>query len=134
MGIIRTLLLASISLMFVVPVAAFAENRRCNDRKPVNSINEMFSALYACWQPPKGTAGMSITLRFSLRRDGTLIGKPRTTFTEKINNDELSKAFVVSILEALNKSLPVPFTESMGGAVAGRPMTLRFISQEIRDL
>ena len=126
-------------LMFVVlllafPVAVFSKDRGCNAEKPVNSINEMFSALYACWQPPQGTEGMSITLRFSLRRDGTLIGKPQTTFTSKINNNELSKAFVISILEALHKSLPLPFTDSMGGAVAGRPLALRFTSGKTHDL
>ena len=120
--------------VMVLPVSAFAKDRSCNETKPVNSINEMFSALHACWQPPMGSAGMSMTLRFSLRRDGTLIGKPRTTFTNKIANNEVSKAFVASILEALDKALPVPLTETMGGAIAGRPIALQFTSEDIRDL
>lgn len=126
-------LLFSLSLL-LVPNTVFAQGRNCNSSKPINSINEMFLALDACWQPPKGTAGMSITLRFSLRRDGTLIGKPQTTYTKKIANDELSKAFVASILQALDTSLPLPFTESMGGAIAGRPIALRFVSSADRIL
>ncbi|TCQ70693.1 hypothetical protein EDF68_1325 [Ochrobactrum sp. BH3] len=40
-------------------------------------------ALVACWQSPAGTAGMSMTLRFSFRSNGTLIGEPRVT--NKVN-------------------------------------------------
>lgn len=114
--------------LFPIPNATFAKEWSCNSSKPINTINEMFLALDACWQPPKGTAGMSITLRFSLRRDGSLIGKPQTTYTKKIANDELSKAFVASVLQALDKALPLTFTESMGGAIAGRPIALLFVS------
>ncbi|WP_292890520.1 hypothetical protein [Mesorhizobium sp.] len=69
---------------------------------------------------------MALTLRFSLRRDGTLIGKPRATFSKLGQDDRLNKAFVASVLEALDKALPVPFTESMGGAIAGRILSPLF--------
>ncbi|MDX8529486.1 hypothetical protein RFM42_00750 [Mesorhizobium sp. VK25D] len=99
---------------------AQAQQRACGSRDPVNSIAEMSGAIYACWQPPAGTGGMSLTLCFSLRRDGTLVGKPRATFSKLGPDDRLNKAFVASVLEALNKELPVPFTKGMGGAIAGR--------------
>ncbi|TIO71994.1 MAG: TonB C-terminal domain-containing protein, partial [Mesorhizobium sp.] len=89
-------------------------------------IAEMSAAIYACWRPPRGTAGLSLTLRFSLRRDGTLIGKPRATFSVLGSNDALNRAFVASVLEALDKALPLPFTESMGEAIAGRILSPRF--------
>ncbi|MER9564271.1 hypothetical protein [Mesorhizobium sp. M0571] len=69
---------------------------------------------------------MSLTLRFSLRRDGTLIGKPRATYSDLAADERLNRAFVASILKALDKALPLPFSESMGGAIAGRMLAPRF--------
>ena len=106
--------------------ASCAQERACGSRDPVNSIAEMSAAIYACWRPPRGTAGMSLTLRFSLRRDGTLFGKPHATFSKLGPDDRLNRAFVASVLEALAKALPLPFTESMGGAIAGRILSPRF--------
>jgi hypothetical protein len=119
------------ALAFAVMVSsgsgmAQAEERACGSRDPVNSISDMAEAIYACWQPPLGTDGMALTLRFSLRRDGTLIGKPRATFSKLGQDDRLNKAFVASVLEALDKALPVPFSESMGGAIAGRVLSPLF--------
>ncbi|PRA78225.1 hypothetical protein CQ054_22500 [Ochrobactrum sp. MYb29] len=122
----RITILAMITALTIS--TANASSRSCNSPTPVNSINEMFDALFACWQPPAGTAGMSMTLRFSLRSNGTLIGEPRVTYKGKLNGDERSKAFEASILNALKQALPVPFTKTMAGAIAGRPMALLFQS------
>jgi hypothetical protein len=105
---------------------AGAQERSCRSPDPVDSIKEMSAAIYACWKPPPGTAGMSLTLRFSLRRNGTLIGKPRATFSDLRANDTLSRAFVASVLKALDEALPLPFSDSMGGAIAGRMLAPRF--------
>ena len=111
---------------------AWAQERACGSRDPVNSIAEMSAAIYACWQPPRGTGGMSLTLRFALRRDGTLFGKPHATFSELGPDDRLNRAFVASVLEALGKALPLPFTESMGEAIAGRILSPRFTAAQER--
>jgi hypothetical protein len=107
---------------------AVAQEPRCGNRKAINSLNEMWSALYACWQPPAGSNGMTITLRFSLRRDGTLIGKPVATYSNLSGDDFRKRVFVASVIEALDKVVPLPLTDSMGGAIAGRPLTLLFTS------
>ncbi|SFK15698.1 hypothetical protein SAMN04488498_10341 [Mesorhizobium albiziae] len=72
---------------------------------------------------------MEITLVFSLRRDGTLIGKPKVTWTKLAGDTVLQRAFVQSVLAALDKALPLPFTDSMGNAIAGRPFALRFAAR-----
>src|SRR5262245_40366817 len=108
------------------PGVTGAQERACGSPDPVNTIREMFSAIYACWHPPPGTAGMSVTLQFSLRRQGTLIGRPRATYSNLGGNDALNRAFVASILEALDKALPLPLSDSMGGAIAGRMLAPRF--------
>ncbi|MBZ9676804.1 hypothetical protein [Mesorhizobium sp. ES1-1] len=69
---------------------------------------------------------MSVTLQFSLRRNGTLIGKPRATYSDLGDDQQLSRAFMASILKALDEALPLPFSDSMGGAIAGRMLVPRF--------
>ncbi len=47
---------------------------------------------------------MEITLLFSLRRDGTLIGRPRATWSKLAGDEETQRAFVASVLEALDRA------------------------------
>jgi hypothetical protein len=122
----RALFVAAVCLVLANSGVARAQERACGSSDPVNSIREMFLAIYACWEPPPGTAGMSITLRFSLRRQGTLIGKPRATYSKLGGDEALNRAFVASILKALDKTLPLPLSDSMGGAIAGRMLAPRF--------
>ena len=44
----------------------------------------MFAALRACWVPPlkdEARHGMEYTIRFALKRDGTMIAAPRMTYS-----------------------------------------------------
>ena len=52
------------------------------DKRPLDSIRDMFAALRACWVPPpkeEAHHGMEYTIRFALKRDGTMIAAPRMT-------------------------------------------------------
>ena len=125
----KTLFVGAVFLVLAFlanPGATSAQERACGSSDPINTAKEMFSAIYACWEPPPGTAGMSITLQFSLRRQGTLIGKPRATYSKLGGDEALNRAFVASILKALDKALPLPLTDGMGGAIAGRMLAQRF--------
>ncbi|TGQ73076.1 MAG: TonB C-terminal domain-containing protein [Mesorhizobium sp.] len=115
-------------VLFASSDGAFSQERPCHSTDPIDTIKEMSDAIYACWKPPPGTAGMSLTLRFSLRRNGTLIGKPRATHSDLGTDSQLSQAFVASILKALDEALPLPFTDGMGGAIAGEMLSPRFTS------
>ncbi|MET3521131.1 MULTISPECIES: hypothetical protein [unclassified Mesorhizobium] len=118
---------ALVIAVVAAPCEAGAQQRRpCHSSDPIDTLVEMSDAIYACWKPPAGTAGMSLTLRFSLRRNGTLIGKPRATYSDLGTDQALNRAFVTSILKALDEALPLPFSDSMGGAVAGRMLAPRF--------
>ena len=121
-----TVALVLVTALFAGPYEASSQERSCRSPDPVDTIKEMSDAIYACWKPPPGTAGMSLTLRFSLRRNGTLIGKPRATYSDLRSDAQLSRAFVASILRALDEALPLPFSDSMGEAIAGRMLAPRF--------
>jgi hypothetical protein len=122
----RFAIVAAALVVALVSNEAGAQERICHSPDPVDTLKEMSAAIDACWRPPTGTAGMSLTLRFSLRRNGTLIGKPRATFSDLGADDALSRAFVASILKALDEALPLPFSDSMGRAIAGRMLAPRF--------
>jgi hypothetical protein len=97
---------------------------------PINTIAEVFAALEACWVPPdldRARAGMQITVLLSFKRSGELFGKPRITYeTPGVSEDE-RLAYRVAMAQALRRCTPLPFTDALGNALAGRPLTLRFI-------
>lgn len=95
------------------------------------TLNEVGSALIACWSPPDGSAGMKVTVRLSLKRSGALFGEPRITYSRLGKDEKLNRAFVASVLQSLDDCTPVNLTEAMGGAVAGRPFTLRFQARKV---
>jgi hypothetical protein len=54
------------------------------DQRPLDSIRDMFAALRGCWVPPpkdEAQHGMEYTIRFALKRDGTMISVPRRTYS-----------------------------------------------------
>jgi hypothetical protein len=97
---------------------------------PLNTIAEVFAALEACWVPPgldQARAGMQITVMVTFKRSGEILGQPRITYeTPEASNDERA-SYRVAMAQALRRCTPLPFTEALGNALAGRPMTLRFI-------
>src|SRR5690606_39881778 len=91
---------------------AKAGMRTCGSQEPVVTINEMFAALYACWEPPANAGGLSMTLTFSLRSNGTIIGEPRQTHASLGEDERLNEAFVHSVNKALDRALQLPLCTS----------------------
>ncbi|MBB4196652.1 hypothetical protein CCR94_20315 [Rhodoblastus sphagnicola] len=96
---------------------------------PAQTLNELFAQFRACLKSPAETPEGEITLRFSLRRDGALIGRPHITFARLPADDAKKRAALEAVAAALDRCLPAHITDSLGGAVAGRPLTLRLISR-----
>jgi len=97
---------------------------------PVNSIRDLFRALRACWEPPpvdESFPGMEMSVRFSLKRTGELLGPPRVTYTSSEASSEVRDSYRRAIDAALDRCTPMPFSKEMGGAVAGRPIAIRFV-------
>jgi hypothetical protein len=75
-------------------------------------------------------ASGEITLMFSLRRDGSLIGRPRVSFFRAPPGDSDRKQVLEQTAEALDRCLPARITDALGGALAGQPMSFRMIVGE----
>jgi hypothetical protein len=97
---------------------------------PVNTLSELMAALRACWVPPpldQSRAGMQITVQMSFRRNGELLGQPRITFESAGASDDERLAYRIAVAKMLKRCTPVPVTEALGNALAGRPLTIRFV-------
>ena len=97
---------------------------------PLNTIAEVFAALEACWIPPaleQARAGMQITVMLSFKRNGELLGKPRITYETPGASDDERTSYRVAMAQALRRCTPLRFSDALGGALAGRPLTMRFI-------
>jgi len=97
---------------------------------PLNTIAEVFAALEACWIPPpleQARPGMQITVLVSFKRSGEILGKPRITYETPGASDDERVAYRVAMAQALSRCAPLRFTDALGGALAGRLLTIRFI-------
>jgi len=96
----------------------------------LDTIRDMFDALRDCWVPPKpelARADMEMSVRMSFKRNGELIGPPRVTYTTPEATREQRETYLEAITSTIGRCTPLPFTDAMGGAVAGRPVAIRFI-------
>jgi hypothetical protein len=96
----------------------------------LNTILDMFAALRACWVPPpqdEARPGMQMSVRLSFKRDGEIIGTPRVTYTSPDAPATARDVYHNAITAALDRCTPLPFTSALGGALAGRPIAIRFV-------
>ncbi len=106
------------------------QGERVDPDHPIDTIRGLLAALRACWQPPDADLarpGMQMSVRFAFRRDGEIIGQPRLTYTTPDTDPDTRKVYRHAIDEALARCTPVPFSKGMGGAIAGRPIAIRYV-------
>jgi hypothetical protein len=115
-----------------------SESDAAKYRKPehdLDSIGDLFAALRACWSPPSpdiAWQGMQMSVRFSFKRDGELVAPPRLTFATHGASADTRAVYLKAIDASLDACLPLKFTSGLGGALAGRPIAIRYIDN--RDL
>ena len=95
----------------------------------VDNIKEVFAHLRTCWRPPpasRANPDVEITVIVSFTRDGNILGRPKITYESEQATDNDRLLYRIAVMETLQRCTPMPFTEAMGGAVAGRPFAIRF--------
>jgi hypothetical protein len=95
----------------------------------VDNIKEAFARFRTCWKPPPASQAnpdVEITAIVTFTRDGNIFGRPKITYESENATDNDRLLYRIAVMEALQRCTPMPFTESMGGAVAGRPFAIRF--------
>jgi hypothetical protein len=92
---------------------------------PANTLTELWRELGSCIQLPSEGAGSELTIVFALKRDGSLLGLPRITHSHLLGDAAAQKAFAAAAIGSLARCLPIEITDSLGGAIAGRPLSIR---------
>jgi hypothetical protein len=96
----------------------------------VDNIKGVFERLRTCWKPPPAASHanpeMDITVIVSFNRDGNINGHPKITYESEQATDNDRLAYRIAVMETLQRCTPMPFTEGMAGAIAGRPFAVRF--------
>ena len=115
------LLLIAAMLLLGVP-SAVAEDRQ------VNTIQDIFRHLRTCWRPPPPAKArpLDITVVVSFNRAGNILGHPRITYESAEASDDDRLQYRIAVMEALQRCTPMPFTDAMAGAAAGRPFAIQF--------
>jgi hypothetical protein len=106
------------------------------EEKPLDSIGAIYAALRACWvPPPKDSArhGMEYTIRFAFKRDGDIIAPPRVTYASHDAPPDVRDVYREAVDAALARCMPLHFSKGMAGAVAGRPIAIRFVDNRSTD-
>jgi hypothetical protein len=107
-------------------------------RKPdrdLNTIGDLFAALRSCWSPPPADsahAGMQMAVKFAFNRAGAMIAAPRITFASHDVGANTRDIYLKAIDSSLDGCLPLKLTKGLGGAIAGRPIMIRYVDN--RDL
>jgi len=107
-------------------------------RKPdhdLDTIGDLFAALRSCWTPPPADSareGMQMSVRFSFKRTGEIIAAPRLTFSTSGVPADTRTTYLKAINASLDACVPLKFTGGLGGALAGRPIAIRYVDN--RDL
>jgi hypothetical protein len=110
--------------------AATDGERRPDSEHPLDTIADLFDALRACWLPPpqdEARPGMQMSVRLSFRRSGQMIGAPRVTYASPDAPAAARNIYHDAIMAALMRCTPLPFTTGLGGALAGRPIAIRYV-------
>lgn len=115
-------------LAFCVAACPFAAQAA-----PADNLAALWRTLGACAKldgVPPGAQGSEVTVLFSLKRDGSLLGHPRITHSRLVGGEGDQRSFVAAALGAVSRCLPIAITDGLGGAIAGRPLNLRLTSSK----
>ena len=102
----------------------------------LDTIGDLFAALRSCWSPPPADAAranMQMTVRFSFNRSGGVIGTPRMTYATAGAPADVRAAYLRAINASLSACAPLKFSDGLGGALAGRPIAIRYVDNRELD-
>ncbi len=80
------------------------------------------------------TGQREATFSISFRRDGTIFGEPRRTYSFPAAQIEDQSRFLRLTEEAIKRCAPLPFSKQMGEAIAGRPYRFHTILKPKKDI
>jgi len=95
---------------------------------PLNTLRDVQQAIFDCWKWPPGAqvrTGFDFNVMLSFRRNGEIFGA-RITYQSQNVSPEEREMYYRTLMEAVTRCSPLPVSESLGAAIAGRPFNFRF--------
>ncbi len=105
-------------------VSLLASPLAAQEPAPADTLMEMRRAVGACLAKTPVAAGSRVTIAFMLRRDGTVLGKPRIRYAHLEGDAEAQSRFLETAERAVDSCLPVAVSPALGAAIAGRMFTI----------
>jgi len=68
-----------------------------------------------------------MSVRFSFKRNGDVIAPPFVTYTTAGTKQETRQVYRDAIQAAVKRCTPLPLSKSLGAAIAGQPISIRFV-------
>jgi len=114
--------LAALPLWLALTAVARAEPQQ------LDTIRDVVLRIHRFWKPPPVAQAnpIDITVVVSFNRAGGILGHPRITYESEQATDNDRLQYRIAVMETLQRCSPLPFTEALGGAVAGRPFAIPF--------
>jgi hypothetical protein len=97
---------------------------------PANTLMDIRRQFSACLEGTPIQTPSAITIAFAMRRDGSLIGKPRISYSHLIGDADARRRFVDEARRALNTCLPLKITPALGAAIAGQIFVVTLVGEE----
>jgi hypothetical protein len=115
--------LVLLAALVLLPLPAFAV-------VPLSTMNQVGKAVLACWKPPAGIKNSSVTLSFSFKKDGTLIGPPQSTSIDVQGDDNIRRQFIAAAMDAVEQCTPVQFAPDLAQGIAGQVFSMEFATAD----
>jgi hypothetical protein len=97
---------------------------------PLTTMDQVGKAILTCWRPPAGFTASSVTLSFSLKRDGSLIGPPESTAIDVTGNEDAKKQFIAAAMNAVGQCTPVELAPALAQGIGGQAFTMEFATAD----
>jgi hypothetical protein len=101
--------------------------------RKLNTIRDVFGAVRTCFVAGApfndSPQEFATTIRFSFTRDGHILGQPRFTYVQAGISADAKQVLKQVIGHALIACTSLSFTNGLGGAIAGRPFSIRIVKE-----
>lgn len=120
----------SARLGVVVAALLMATGAIAQHGTPANTLMDIRRQFSACLEGTPIETGSVITITFAMKRDGSLLGKPRISYSHFNGDVETRRRFVEEVHYALDSCLPLKITPALGAAIAGQMFFVTFEGDE----
>ncbi|HZZ61319.1 MAG TPA: hypothetical protein VFE63_09115 [Roseiarcus sp.] len=111
---------AAASALLLAAASAVAE-----EAAPANTLIELRRQVGACLsRTPLVASGSRVTITFMVKRDGSIFGRPRITYSRLEGDVEARGRFLAEAERAVDSCLPLKVTPALGAAIAGRMFSI----------